>query len=779
VVKGNRAGYEDRKAALKDIAQDAKSRERISVESLARIGKSVDAARLFVAVLANTGFGPAEAMNELNFGDFSPKTELLAYHLYPFFGVSQEKQITPWHTNECMDVLDELFRAHLQHRMFARMENRRLTAVSHLAGSVRMYAEIVRGSAYPEQTADEIISIQAKFERWFTKRIGVGPKRAQEILFAIIRAQENAYNSSRDDFRERGKSYQHLWMNAREKSQKNRSEEDTKLLEFLGDEKSAFVFGCVERLNEISWNMLPVGPDDLDFLDTKPSPKEWSALRSLIGLTPENRKIMSKHVEVRQRPLFVMPDERVVLVDVSNALDVLWERFEEVAKTDQPFYDKRYQRIKARWLEDKVSEYLLRIFPAQYVYQKLSYPDPDKGGGSTAELDTAVYWRPFLVLVEAKARQFRMESQMGDIGRLVTDVKANVEDAFEQARRALRYIDSVESAEFTETSTGRRLSFRRQAIRRVYLITVSQHHLAELANNLEEFESFGLFKEHEYPLSVCASDLDIISQFCDGPDVFLHYVERRFEILRDSVRFMTPELDAFGAYLDNRLHPEKILRADGKPLNGVTLSGFQDKFDDWMKYKRGDIERSPDIKLEIPPEISEILTELRARRKEDGARWIAFALLGMSDRGLEALAKMVWDLRKANLTPGMFRRIVHQEEDIVISLVASLDLPPQVLRDSTLMRTQIEKYRQKVLKSIGIGIMVKDTSRAFDCAIWLEGPWQHDENMEKLMVSEPPFLPAPGQKLPGRNAPCICGSGKKFKKCCLPKIEDARRKGLQ
>lgn len=27
-------------------------------------------------------------------------------------------------------------------------------------------------------------------------------------------------------------------------------------------------------------------------------------------------------------------------------------------------------------------------------------------------------------------------------------------------------------------------------------------------------------------------------------------------------------------------------------------------------------------------------------------------------------------------------------------------------------------------------------------------------------------------KIPGRNDPCICGSGKKFKKCCLQKFED-------
>lgn len=31
------------------------------------------------------------------------------------------------------------------------------------------------------------------------------------------------------------------------------------------------------------------------------------------------------------------------------------------------------------------------------------------------------------------------------------------------------------------------------------------------------------------------------------------------------------------------------------------------------------------------------------------------------------------------------------------------------------------------------------------------------------------------KKLPGRNEPCSCGSGKKFKKCCLDKINEKAR----
>jgi len=99
-----------------------------------------------------------------------------------------------------------------------------------------------------------------------------------------------------------------------------------------------------------------------------------------------------------------------------------------------------------------------------------------------------------------------------------------------------------------------------------------------------------------------------------------------------------------------------------------------------------------------------------------------------------------------------------------------------MLRERTRLRAELEKYRQKVSKSIGIGIMVGETTKPFDCAVWLEGSWHYDEDMEKLLASEPPFIPLSGQKLPGRNAPCICGSEKKFKKCCLPKIEASKKK---
>lgn len=69
-----------------------------------------------------------------------------------------------------------------------------------------------------------------------------------------------------------------------------------------------------------------------------------------------------------------------------------------------------------------MAEYLSRVFGGDAVYQNLTYPDPDHiEHGRETELDAAVRWGPFLLLVEAKARQFRLKGQVGDIKALRED----------------------------------------------------------------------------------------------------------------------------------------------------------------------------------------------------------------------------------------------------------------------------------------------------------------------------------------------------------------------
>jgi len=742
-----------------------------TIVKLEKLLEGVDAIRLFVAVVANTSFGPEGSISEVTHGTVPAKSELLAYYAYPFFGKSQE-DITPWHINECIGILDRILDLRLMVPSLPK-DNHERDHLEHIVNTVRMQAEVVRGSAFPEQTASEVISIQGHFENRFKQATGIGPTRAQAMLWSVIRAQEKAINSVMPDIRKQAQAAGKKWQEIVKKSPKNRSPTENKILKVLQDEQTAKAFEFVSRLNSIAPEILPIRLKDIDDIEPLPTPEEWEGLISLVGMTKKHREAISDVIDVRRRPLFVLPDNRVMLVDISNALDALWESFEQVAKTSQGFFSGQYQRERAKWLQQKAIDCLSRIFPPQYIYQNLTYPDPDRGGSSTAELDIAVHWGPFLILLEAKARQFRLESQLGDIGRLRSDIKANVEDAFAQAQRAAKYIDETANPQFVEQATSRRLLISKEKIHRRYLITVSQHLLAGLATRLSMLKDLGLFRGDEYPFSISIADFDTITNFCDGPDVLMHYIEKRLATQRESLEILVAdELDLFGAYLQTRLQSARLWNREGVKPTGVWLCGFSVQFNDWFAYKRGDLSTPPEIELEIPLEIKQVLGELR-KRDDDASRWISFALLDMSDSMLDQIAKNLLDLRTATLTPGMFRRWTYSEGETVVSLIGSLDLSPRLLEQRTKIRAVIEKYRHKGVKSIGLGVMVRDNSKPFHCATWAEGPWEYDAEMEKIMQDEPPFVPAPGTKFPGRNDPCLCGSGKKFKKCCLPKIEAA------
>lgn len=76
---------------------------------------------------------------------------------------------------------------------------------------------------------------------------------------------------------------------------------------------------------------------------------------------------------------------------------------------------------------------------------------------------------------------------------------------------------------------------------------------------------------------------------------------------------------------------------------------------------------------------------------------------------------------------------------------------------------KVEKYRLKLDKSWGIGILCSDASFCACTATLLEFPWQEDDETAKLVNEQPMMTPIKTNKLPGRNQPCFCGSLLKFK----------------
>ncbi len=741
---------------LTEWIQQMKTEAAEQVEKLEDLGRRVNAEKLFVTTLLTMSVAPASEMSEATHGTVPVKTEILAYQLYPFFGVSDE-EISPIEVEICKAASDKILAAN---GLLVEAGSAADDPTASLARQIERQARIVRGSAYQEQTANEIIEVQGRFDGWFDAKVGISPTRAQEALWKIYE-HGNAFIQSNIEavFAEADK-FEKEWRRVQKIKPDRRTAEEHRFASTLPKKEYAMHYGWVQKVSELGFAEYPVHLQNLGFTDA-----EVAGLEQLIGMTSANRAGLSDVVEVKQRPLYFLNDKRVLLVDIANAMDALWDAFESVARSDQAFHDSKYQVHKGKWLEGKSVEYLARLFPANSIYDGLSYPDLAKGAGSTTELDIAIAWGPFLILAEAKAKQFRLEGQLGDVGRLRTDIKKNVQDAFEQAKRAADYIDVTDVPEFTETKTGRKLRIDKSNLKKTYLMTVSLHQLAGLATTLAVFKDVGLFTGSEYPFSISIADLDFVTEFTKHPDVFLHYIEKRLEVQKIDVSILVDELDFLGAYLDTRFARPYFWEKHGTEFNAISIGGFSAVFDDLMVFRRGLTAAGPKITLDVPPEIAEILTALR-NIDDDDSRKVGFDLLGLPAEVLRAISQLLREIRSSDLNWGNIRRQALVVDDVVIVGTAAVGVPSAELVRRSKEIAGIEKYKRRAAKVFTLAVLPGNKDAVFEYVNYTEEPWVYDNHVEQLIAAEPPKAPVMPSRLPKRNDDCFCGSGRKFKKCC-------------
>jgi hypothetical protein len=127
-----------------------------------------------------------------------------------------------------------------------------------------------------------------------------------------------------------------------------------------------------------------------------------------------------------------------------------------------------------------------------------------------------------------------------------------------------------------------------------------------------------------------------------------------------------------------------------------------------------------------------------------------------------------------------------KEHDVTVAIGEALtgitihcnSFPDFVAAPKLKLHCAIRKYSRKA--STWFGLTVAPGTGALRLGLMLSYPWQFDSSMEKTVASMPKGVPASelrkivtskakGPKKIGRNKPCPCGSGLKYKKCCLRK----------
>lgn len=749
------------------LVNSMKEQYETSESDLISLLNEVDPETLLITVIAKLLSGPEGKTGE-SYGTNPVLVELLAFYALSSNSANEKRSITPMDLINCIEFLKKLISAKSFKGMGESGEGLGRSPTDFL----KMYSDVVRGNAFPEQTAGKISLIQGRFDNWFKSKIGITPSRAIDTFYACVGHAEDKLNEILNNVRNYADREIAKW-NADDKTIEVEVDGNSLTIQTETREDALIYLGMTKFIEQ-TVELYPVRLNELP-LEPVLSVEEEQSLKDLISVSSATFDRISDQGDIRKYPLYVFEDGSCALSSLSNAFDYLWEAFESVAKSDQSFYDSRYQKFKSKWVECQTVELLKRIIPHDFIYQTLDYPDLSRGGDSTTELDIAVVWEPFILLIEVKAKQFRFESQTGDAGRLRSDIRANVEDAHKQALRALEYINSEESVDFVERSTGRVLTVNKREVYKVFPISLTLHSLQTLPIQLDKMKELGLFQDGNFPFSICLSDLDLITRTCQTPDVLLHFVEKRLLLLNESdEEYLGDELDLFSAYLDTRLHRNNYISPD-QQVTGIMMSGYSEVFDRLIMYDRGELAEKPNIRLKVSDEIEYILRCLR-RRNDSDSRFIAFALLELEDNLLESISQAIGDIRTRDIPDSIHRRVTFSNDHLAVSIVASNLAATATLADKTRQRVVIEKYRRRHDKGIGIGLISQNGRIKLDTVVYMEFQWENDDAVEQLIEDEVAFRPDPSTTMPRVNDPCFCGSGKKYKKCCRRKVEENKWK---
>lgn len=740
---------------LGELAAAMKASFEKTTRELMACVNGLDAEFLFQVLATQILVRNSLGEKEPEIGSMPAQLEAAAFLLYPEFGKSKEQD--PETVQKCLDLFDQRFRLETLTEGIDLAEN---SDIARYQARLRMHELGVRGEAYACHTRGLIEGIHVPFNGWFKQNVGISPGRALHILDLYERLLPvNAASSfsSLQDMEVISNEFLRI-----------QAESGTGAAEEYMSQNHIVELGVVfnEVVNDFP-TQFAVSFAQIVGIDSTLTRIEWDALKDLIGMTREKRECMTHRREVRRNPLYFLSGDRILSVELSTVYEALFLGFESAIKSDSRKRNE-YDRHMSNWMEKEVATYLCRVFPQENVFINVTYPDPNNVGGET-ELDVAVIWGPFLLLVEIKGKQFRDSAKWGKSSHLFSDLKENVQEAFAQAQRAARYILQCDSPSFKEKSTGRLLKIQTSKLTTTFAISVTLRDFKGLMTDIARLSHIGLFQGSVYPWGVALNDLNIISNFLTSPNVFVHYVKRRIELQSANCEIFGDEIDLFSTYLENRLSPSEMWKkADSSGVTFMMIAPCSHHIDQWYAIEQGVGEGTkPEIKLKLPKAL-EITLESIARMESDEARYIAHCVM---DIPMEESVRLDHLFRQSltNLIPPNLAKIsVSYEGGVVVVLLGS----KRSLEEGRLQlekRLHIEAYRTKSESAVGLLFDVVNTSVALNSAMLLQKKWEVDEEMERLIENEPVSMIS-GQKLPKAYDPCFCGSRKKFKFCCKPKL---------
>jgi hypothetical protein len=454
----------------------------------------------------------------------------------------------------------------------------------------------------------------------------------------------------------------------------------------------------------------------------------------------------------------------------SNGEFVLFQSYSLVeALYESPFYwmvvDKAYastaMQNRGRFTEAFCRDRLELVFGKSRVYANVDIFESK--AKKVGEIDVLVFFGDRAVIVQAKSKRLTLESRKGNDGRIRDDFKKSVQDSYDQGLTCAEKI--TEPAVKLVGSDGLEFPVPGR-VSEIYILCVVADHYPSLQFQSRQFLKYTQTDVIRAPMVLDVFTLDAITEMLPSPLRFLSYINRRVGYTE---RLMATHETVILSY-----HLKKNLWIEENVDMLMLGDDISVDLDVAMAARRDGVngQRTPDgILTRLNSTTAGRIITAIENRPDPGVIDFGLLLLAMSGKATTDASTGIDRAARLARRDGQTHDISLGFDSPKSGFTVHCSADPLPAAEARLRgHCELRKYRQKAKTWFGVCLHPSDQSLRF--GFKLDYEWQPNTRLERVAhdaprsanLSEAIQASTKLSKL-GRNDPCPCGSGRKYKKC--------------
>lgn len=462
-------------------------------------------------------------------------------------------------------------------------------------------------------------------------------------------------------------------------------------------------------------------------------------------------------------PLIRTPEGDYLLFNIYSLVEALYEA---------PFYwmgaDKAYvstaMQNRGLFTEQFAVARLAQVFGASNVLSNIDIYESK--GTKLAEIDVLVLFGNRALVLQAKSKRLTLEARRGNDWQIKDDFKKSIQDSSDQAYRCAQLLEEGKCS--FKDAAGNYVTLP-ASLKRIYVLCLISDHYPALSFQTRQFLTCAPSATISPPFVMDIFALDAMTEMLSSPLQLLSYIDRRT------------------GYTDKLMASHEL-----------TILSYHLKQNLWLNEEHGMVMLDDDISADLDLAMLVRREGIPGKGTPDGiltrfaatALWrmvnaiearpdpaiidLGFTLLTLGEdtvvevsAGIEQIAKLaIADGQNHDLTVGLGRG------DTGLTIHCNDD-PIEIAGPRLQKHCHARKYTERA--QTWFGVCIRPSDRTLRFGINLDFAWEQNEKRDALTktMGKPgklsTLLKGSSMKVRkvGRNDPCPCGSGKKFKKCCM------------